>query len=71
MSDLPERPPDGHTRYKAHTQKAGNPFRGAGPAKYSQTVDIPDTVPLEQVEEWARESAENSGLTFLRLEEVK
>lgn len=71
MSDLPERPTAGHTRYKAVTRKPNaNPFAAHGLAVCTQTVDVPKDVPREQVERWARESAHERRLHFLRLEVI-
>lgn len=70
MSDLPPRPPPGHTRYKAYARDPlDNPFRGRnGLNQIVQTVDVTSDTPRSQVEEWAREAAEQKGYTFLRLE---
>ncbi len=71
MSDLPSRPPPGMTRYRAITRDPKeNPFKPLGPTRAIQTVDVPDDTPQEQVEEWARETAEEAGYVFLELEKV-
>lgn len=71
MSDLPAHPPAGQKRYKAYTRKIGeNPFRGSGVSNHTQVVDVDKNIPLEQVEEWAREAAKEGGFELLRLEEV-
>jgi|GEM_PF-6742939 len=71
MSDLPARPPAGFRRFKAYSRKPGdNPFRSHGLREYTQTVDIEESTPLDQVEAWAREAAEEGGYQFLRLETI-
>lgn len=63
---VPPRPLYGKTRYKAiYRDPAQNPFspRLTVPVK---TVDIDATVPLAQVEQWARDAQEN--YEFVRLE---
>lgn len=66
-------PPEaGKKRYKAFCRNPReNPFAPNGRIGESiQTVDVDKDTPLKQVEDWARESAEEAGLTFLRVEEV-
>lgn len=72
MSDLPRHPPAGKKRWKATCRNPNeNPFRGrGGPSRFTQTVDVDEGISSAQVEEWARQAAQEAGYEFLRLEEV-
>lgn len=62
--------PEGKTRYTAiYSRPSANPFKGKGPELFSRTADVDATIPVEQVETFAREA--QGGLVFIRLEVVQ
>jgi hypothetical protein len=59
------------TRYKVTCRDPNaNPFRGSGVSHKVMKGDVDAAIPLEQVETWARESATEAGLEFIKLEPV-
>jgi len=67
-SDLPERPPAGHKRWRVTAQ--GDPFVPSGPWSGAQIVDVPESVPRDQVEQFAREACREKKVIFVSLEAV-
>ncbi len=66
---LPTYPPSGTKRYRMHCRDPKeNPFSPRGPTSLIKTADIDASVPLTQVEAWARDDAEKSRFTFRSLE---
>ena len=69
--ELPPLPPEGQKRYKAFLRNPkDNPFRPQGVPVHTQTVDVDESIPISQVEDWTRESAQQLGYTFIRVETV-
>lgn len=68
---LPAFPAPGHTRYRAVARHSGqNIFTEHGIIESSKTVDLPSDTPFDQVQAWAAQEAQASGLELLRVELV-
>lgn len=71
-NDLPLHPPSGKKRWKAILRDPKeNPFRSRhGATRYTQTVDLDESISRKQVEAWAQEAAKGLGYEFVDLETV-
>jgi len=65
---VPKHVPAGKTRYKMTVRDPKqNPFRGRGVVTTFKRADVDSTMPLAQVEQFAREDAKESGFVFMSL----
>ncbi len=68
---VPPHVPAGKTRYKMTVRDPKqNPFRGQGLITTFKRADVDSTIPLAQVEQFARENAKESGFEFVSLEVI-